>query len=103
MGSVGGGASGEEGVGGALQEMRAAMCARAEALVGFCRPCRDSQPIKRAYPALKCWAKIFRPTMWDWSVVDSSSIAMRGDNPHPAKRRRDGPPAGCPATRVGWR
>src|ERR1019366_6244887 len=41
--------------------------ARAEPLVEECRPCGDSGFIKRAYPALKGWAKLFRPTRWDWN------------------------------------
>ena len=41
--------------------------ARGEPLAEGCRPCRDSGFIKRAFPALKGWAKLFRPTRWDWN------------------------------------
>jgi hypothetical protein len=45
-----------------------------------CRPLRDSGFRGDAYPALKRWATLFRPTEWDWIVMGSGSIdvASRG-------------------------
>ena len=58
--------------------------ARGEPLAEGCRPCRDSGFIKRAFPALKGWAKLFRPTGWDWNPRLSPET---GANPRRGGRR----------------
>ena len=69
--------------------------ARAEALVGICRPRRESPSIKRAFPPLKRWALIWRPCR-AWSVVGSGSVDVPGCSAHPFASQKDGSPGNHP-------
>ena len=54
-----------------------------------CRPYGTRNLLGDAYPPLKRWAKLFRPTRWDWSVVGSGSVDVPSRHPTLSVREND--------------